>query len=423
MNALFGQLFFLFGACLPFVVVGPQIANNLYASPSIFIGALIVAVSVLNRGATWRLLLLVTMILVFVLTSLGRHSLSTYALSAVMLLTVMAPMCLAHISASQQAALTKGFILGLCATLVLVWFEIVTQILGLGAIHGGVANIFRPIEQRGGVSNFFVLYQRPYAAFSEPAHLAIHLVMSLLILDVIGTRLADRLRALSILSILFVGSVVGYVLLLGYLGANLVGSSMRYALRVRRRTLRRIALSTGILAMGVVAFAIFQGEAAAAMVDRIAGRFIRTFEVVQEGRLTGSEGSRANTFRILFDYWEAEGLSGFFFGTGYGNISRWLIENYGHLDRSADAAHGRINSIIVANLIATGFFGIVIYFVFILACLKRVGRNRFFPLFFMFLLANFSTGTLIVYSLWHILAIIILLTPPQAVSANQGNRI
>ena len=58
-------LFFLFGACLPFFVVGPEIAQGLWTSPSIFIGIIIAALSILKRGMTFRLLLLFSLIPAF----------------------------------------------------------------------------------------------------------------------------------------------------------------------------------------------------------------------------------------------------------------------------------------------------------------------------------------------------------------------
>lgn len=413
MTSITRRLFFVFGLCLPFFAVGPQIARGLYASPSILIGLLIVGIAVLARGLTLRFLLLGGMLVLFALTSLGRHSPGTYVFSLIMLLAVMAPMCLARITHRQKQALQKGFILGLCATIVLVWIEIAAQIAGFRALYETVGNVFRPVRDRAGGHNFFFLYQRPYAAFLEPAHLSIYLSLSLLVLDTIRTRMAERLRAFTILTILFVGSVVGYVLLLGYLGTKLVGPLKRFTLHVRRRTMQGIMLSAGLVALGIMALVIFQSEAAAGMFDRVFGRFIRTFGAVQSGTLTGSEGSRANMFRVLLDYWHIEGARGLLFGTGYGNSSEWLIANYGHLDRWATVARGQLDSILVAIFLSTGIFGGFFYLYFTATCLKRVGRERFPAVFFMFLLLNFASGFLIAYPIWHLLATVIFLSPRQ----------
>lgn len=422
MNRVLAGLFFLFGACLPFFTVGPQIANGLWLSPSIFIGLLIAIISIITRGATTRLMLLVAMVMVFALTSMGRHSPGTYVFSLIMLFSVMAPMCLARVGSAHQLALQKGFILGLCATILLVWVEIITQIAGLRALYEGVANLFRSVEGRAGVHNFFVLYQRPQAAFLEPAHLAIYLTISLIVLDIIATPLGKRLHAVTILTILLVGSVVGYVLLVGYFGTRALGLLRHLSFRVRRRRLQSIAVSAGVVALGVMAFVVFQYEAAAGMFDHVVVRFIRTFAAVQAGALTGSEGSRANMLRILFDYWQIEGLSGFLYGTGYGNVSDWLIANYAHLGRFATVARGQLDSIIVGIFVATGILGGVAYLLFAATCLKRVGRDRFLPLFLFFLLLNFANGFLIAYPMWHLFAVIVFLSSGKGGAAEHRMR-
>lgn len=403
-------LFFSFGLCLPFYVSGPQIANGLWASPSIFIGIFISAASVLTRGATVRLLLLCSMILVFALTSIARHPPSSYAVSLAMLFSVMAPMCLQRICPAQQYSLQRGFMLGLFATLVIVWAEILTQISGQTMLYRSLGDIFRPVEVRMGAHNFFFLYQRPYAAFLEPAHLAIYLTTSLLVLDFVDTRLSRKLRIATILTILLTGSVVGYVLLLGYLSVKIYGPLRRMSDKISRRKLGATLIATAVIGMGVTVFFVFQPDAAFPMLGRIISRFTRTYAAVQAGTMTGSEGSRANMFRVIFDYWQIEGLSGMLFGTGYGNTSAWLIANYGHFEGSSTVARGQLDSIIVGIFLATGIVGATLYLTFCAVCLKRVGKIFFWPIFLMFLLLNFANGFLIAYPMWHLLAVIILLS-------------
>ena len=410
------MLFFLFGACLPLFVVGPELSEGLWASPSIFVGMAIVTHSIFSGKVTLRLLLLALMIVVFALTSMGRHSPETYIPSLLMLFSVASPICLSRIGREQQKALGIGFIWGLYATLLLVWVQITTQVTGQQALYETVVNLFRPLEFMAKDHNFFMFYFRPSGAFMEPAHLAIYLVMALFVLDLIGNRKSERLRFLTVLTLFFVGSIVGYVLFIGYLAIRYVPSLRRGFKRLDKKVFEKKAVTAtfAVILFVLPAIALFDGSTA---LDHLVERLLRTVEAVQLGNLSGSEGSRANTIRVLFDYWKLEGLYGFMFGTGYGNSSDWLIQNFRNLDSWATVSRGSVDSIIVAILISTGFFGGVFYLFFAALCLSRVGRDSFLRFFMFFLLLNMATGFLIAYPIWHLFAVILLLSPSQKLNS------
>lgn len=410
-------LFFLFGACLPFFVVGQELAPGLWTSPSIFIGIVIAALSIITRGINSRFLVLIFLILAFALTSIGRHSTGTYVPSLLILFSVLVPLCLPSVGSSGRKALSRGFMWGLSATILIVWIEIATQIAGQQSIYIVVADFFVPLEARMIDHNFFVAYFRPNAAFLEPAHLAIYLVMALFVMDLIGSQFSIRLGGTTIVTLLFVGSLVGYVLLAGYLTARFLPMLHSFPVQFKKSNFKKRSIYVIFLFILSV-FLIYFYFNGVAELNVIVGRVLLVLDALQMGTLSGSEGSRVNTLQILFDYWRIEGLPGFLFGTGYGNASDWLAFNYRQLDVWATVARGSVDSIIVGIFISTGAFGGVLYLIFATVCLVRVGRDRFLGVFLFFLIINFATGFLIAYTIWHLFSVILLLSPVNQLSSH-----
>ena len=407
MRKLISYLVFLFGVCIPFFVVGPRISNGLWLSPSILIGVLLVATSVLVQGLTIRIVFLSIMLFVFALTSAGRHAPDTYLFSLLMLFAVMAPMCVRSISGEQAKWLKVGFICGLLITLVLVWIEILSQVFAQDYIYRFVGNLFAGLEPRMNPHNHFVLYQRPQVAFSEPAHLAIYLSASLLILDLIGSRLTGFLRLATCLTIIAVGSMVGYVLLMAYVLLKLYNACYSSGLKINVIQISSIAFV--LFGFGLLSMVLLKSTVFMEVIDKIFGRIMKTLDVLRSGDLVGSEASRVNVLPVLMDYWRIEGFPGVFFGTGYGNASDWLITNYGHLGGQATVGRGHFDNILVGISLTTGIFGLVFYMLFTVLCISRVGKENFFLIFIIFILLNFSTGFLIAYPIWHLMAIILLI--------------
>jgi heme/copper-type cytochrome/quinol oxidase subunit 2 len=387
------------------VVVGPEVTQGIWLSPSIFIGIIVFSINLIYKGPTKRLFILIYMIVIFALTSFLRHPLSTYIPSLLMLFSVMAPMCISRISNASKIAIQKGFLGGLCLTILIVWLEVGAQTAGQRGLYEIIANFFRPIEVRIRPHNYFIFYYRPYASFMEPAHLAIYLVMALFMLDSMRIRFLRELRLLNIATIIITGSFVGYFLLIIYVALKFYYNMRFMQKSIKNKIYKRLTIFT--ILMIVIVIVSLNVTYMNSIVNILFIRIEKVMTAIRTGSLVGSEASRVNAIIVLFEYWKMEGISGILFGTGYGNISEWLIRNYGHLETWATVSRGSVDNVFVAILIMTGFFGGAIYIYFVYSCFKVLDKRNTYILLFIFIAVNFATGFLISYLVWHLFSVII----------------
>jgi hypothetical protein len=112
----------------------------------------------------------------------------------------------------------------------------------------------------------------------------------------------------------------------------------------------------------------------------------------------GSEASRARSATIFFEYWASQNWWGALIGEGYGNQSRWLIENFGHMERTS-FARGSVHNNFAYIGITTGVVGLFLYIYNIFVFVKSRYRVPL-SVFGVWVLGHFAMGYLTFYRFW-----------------------
>ena len=393
---------FLYGLCAPFPVLGPEIIHSIFLSPVLLAGGLYTLTSLpffrLTRASLWLILLW----LIAFFSAAVRFEPGQYILSYMGFVAVSAPLMFANLDSDGIGRFFQGLIYGVFLTLIIVFSDIASQTLGLEIMNDFLA-VFNPYQQKLSQSgNSFLWYIRPSALFREPAHLAIFLASYFFAVSIYSqrSRVQDFSRKFTQIAILFVGSLAGIFLLLIAMAASAL-QKQHYATGLDKRTLVKRVLIFSCIGLPLVLFVLVSfPDTFGNLADRYTGRINQMFADLRGGNLTGSEGSRANAYLALQDYWQDTGIYGFFFGTGYANYEGWLLGQYGYLSGLASFARGHVDSILVVLFLSTGVFGFLAYCAFIVALFNSNGfLAGVLPIMFV-LVVNFATGSLLDSVFW-----------------------
>ena len=395
---------FFFGLCAPFGVFGPELAPSIYLSPVLVAAGLYTFLSLpyfrLTRASLWLILFW----LIAFVSAAVRFGPDKYILSLLGLIAVSAPLMFTNLNLAGTARFFKGLTCGVVATLAIVWSDIASQTLGIAAVNDFITG-FHPDHRRLSSENShnqFLWYRRPFAFFREPAHLGTFLATYFFVISLYfqRSRFHDISRKFAQLTTLFVGSLAGVLLLVcAMISMRLHNTFLLYSIW-RRAYLKRIMivliLGSPLVLIITMAFPDIFDQFHDKYIVRI-GKFI---SAIQSGKLEGSEGSRGNAFRSMFDYWRDNGLAGVLFGTGYANYDDWLFQKYGHFETSAALARGHVSNIFAVIFLSTGVFGFSAYCCVIVSLFSSFGpRMSVFPITFVTVLC-FTTGSLLNSVFW-----------------------
>lgn len=399
--SLYRTLYFALGFFVPFATLGPPLPGMIWITPSYFIGAALVALSLLSGKTNARQVTFTLLIIVFAATSMGRHDLNTYLISLAAFALATCPLFITFSNMDRFNSLVSGFIISYIITISLIIAEILSQLLGIFYIYDQLSP-FRPIKIHP--HNYFVAYYRPQAAFAEPAHLGYYLAFTYVVFDRLKMRQRNLLQISCLAATFFTGSLVGIILIATYIGVSAVSRFLALYSNGHSTVGRPFLVSMLIIfPASILTLAQFGAD----FLNTISSRISRTQEALSAGQMTGSEGSRANALRTLLDYWDDKGVAGMLIGEGYGNISSWLTETYGHLQWSTMAG-GSVDSKFVAIVLGTGVIGALFYIGFFAIVFKYFKAATDMPIIALFIMANLASGGLLWYWKWHLLFILLI---------------
>jgi len=396
-------LLFLLGLFIPFPLLGWPISPPIFVGPSLILGVLFAASSILGRGLSRRGWYALFMIAAFWLTAVFRYASSDYILSLAALSLAIAPASVCTPRANEARSLYFGVLSGAVAAAAILLLEIFSQISGYDELYATITNTFPHGIRRSESYQLFNLgplsYVRPAASFAEPAHLALYLVFVLICIDAFGKSgiWSIYARALFAACCILTGSASGVVVLLVYLAI-----SFRYYLS--NFFLSRFSSLSPTLAVLTVLFLVsgitLFYEQAFSLFDPVAKRLEVAVVSFQSGELIGSEASRINSYIALRDYWDQEGLFGLLFGTGYANSELWLISNYGHLSTFASFARGHVDSMFVAVMLSTGLVGAFFYALYVRTFFPQNGARSSLGIWWYIIATNLTFSVLVVSLPW-----------------------
>lgn len=343
----------------------------------------------------------ILMIFVFALTSIGRHQWPSYLFSLAGLSIVIAPLTCQVRNWRQQGSLLRGFVIGLLITILIVWAYVLAQIFNLSLVTTVIDAVF----SRGRHGEFLGII-RPRAAFAEPAHLAMYLSFSYVVLDILDKNEARirMLKTVTLATILIVGSLTGIMLMIVYIPVRWLTNKLFSRANLNYK---QVLYDIFFLCFLLMLF-IFYFETLVHYALPYLNRAEDMYSVIISRDFTGSVGTRSNAIRALPIYWSDKGLIGFLFGTGYGNYENWLIQNFSHMGSRVAMARGDINNLIAVVWLSTGLFGFAAYAYFFKRIFTlSVHKSLYLPVLVFVILVQFATGSLIAYNYWFLLFIVI----------------
>lgn len=133
--------------------------------------------------------------------------------------------------------------------------------------------------------------------------------------------------------------------------------------------------------------------------EKMAARVSGVYEVIESGSLSGSAGTRLNSVRVPFTYWNTEGWDAILTGLGFGNIDQWLQNTYEDVENSS-MSRGSVQNAFVYLGLSTGVVGLLLYLAFVFSAVSPRSRNMPWIFFLLWLFTHFATAHLITYALF-----------------------
>jgi hypothetical protein len=270
----------------------------------------------------------------------------------------------------------KTFWLSLILLLSLMFFELVFgNLFMLGWLK------FEEVIGLKGATQYYHDFRRLRGASSEPSVLAI--VLNLFI--VVGARsryFRDNSFGLGliILAVILTGSTLGLVLLLLTLALVFRRSSSGY-----QRLILPIILLSPFALLSSVNFMVIQ---------KAIEKIYLISEVIREGNIIGSVGSRVHSALISIDHFKSANWFNRILGEGFSNFDEYVSEEYGNIDFS-NFQQGEVTNSMSAIYLSSGLLGLGAFFMLIVAVVRR--RNDYLWSLFFLIIIFFSFGNITDY--------------------------
>lgn len=387
-------------AVTPFEAMGVKVGNYIFSPPVIVGGLASLMLFATQNRYPRTILVYVAMLLWFLVTCVGRYEPSSYLLSFSALVLMSYPVVVLVPSQKMALAMMGGVRFGVLVTLTLITLDLAGQFIGIVAINEFFDLIF-PLAGKG----IFMGYERPHGGMTEPAHLAIYLVMAIACLDIAGKTHSsnERFKYAAVAGVLLIGSFSGILLLSAYTVIRFGGYCLSDSMLRRRFKQSMLVYAGGIFGLMMLAIITWHNLFIDAW-GEYASRSLTVFDVVSDMNFEGSEGSRANALQALWIYWHDQGVFGFLFGTGYANYEGWLLDNFGYLNPILSSfARGQINNILAVVGISTGAIGIWFYIWFLMRVLANAGLLKKPAVLVLVFGFHMAYGGLIAHLFWHML--------------------
>ncbi|QTN38498.1 hypothetical protein HZ996_04830 [Cryomorphaceae bacterium] len=270
--------------------------------------------------------------------------------------------------------LRYGFIL----TLPIVAYDLGVTFLGLEPLEAYVP-FFRKATNSP-LSSYFGYY-RVKSTFTEPSYYGIYLCTLLYI----GLKSKAPSRYLWVIFGVILATVsLTAVVISGFIFAHWAYSNGRIGFRY-------VLLFVAILLFLPAGF------------DLIINRITETFSSISSSSFEGSEGVRANSIFVMFNYLNEGGVKQFFLGEGYSHYDKWLIERFKGNPLIGYSRGQIFNAFAVVGL-SVGVLGLLLY----LNLLFRLSLDSKFNRFEIGLHAaiQFSLAFIVSYLFWGVLILI-----------------
>lgn len=357
----------------------------------------------------------IALICVFVASNIGRNEIESYLLSFIVL-AVSCSIVLINpfrdintIEKKLEKITVHSFAVMACFCLFEFTFSIVDRDLW---------DIFtRLILQNGGVNSYFGIY-RIRAGTMEPSILGIILLFYLILFQFYLPVIYGRTYPFySMSTLLLVGLTMSTTAILGAAIIFLIMMVLGCAATLPRLLSFRLKKSlfnfhSVIMVVTITGVVVVGGPFVDKMLERIFHIFVvlRSLEPgsLDESFLTGSVGFRVGSLLVMFEYLSNASYMNILLGEGYSNFGGYLVQHFGHVERSG-LSRGQPGNIITALVLGTGILGTVCYFYLIAkVIIYRFDKYALVGVTYV-LLFLLSTGNIGSVIMWYIIYFIGLL--------------
>lgn len=352
---------------------------------------------------------------VFTFSNIGRNDLESYFLS----LTVFILSCSivlinpVHDLKNIEKRLEK---LTIYSFVIMAFFCLVEFTISIAERE--IWDVFsRLILQNGGVNSYFGIY-RIRAGTMEPSILGIFLVFYLILFMFYLPLIYNKTYSTYVLvTLLLIGLTMSTTAILGAAVIILIKIFLKFTAALPRLMYLRLKKSLFsfdmiFFCLAIISLTIIDGAFVEKMLDRIFKIFVVISSLkigsLDEAFLMGSVGFRVGSLFVMLDYLSDASLVNILFGEGYSNFDRYLMQHFGHIERSG-LSRGQPGNIITALVLGTGMLGTTCYFYL----LARVVIYRFDSYALVsvtyILLFLLSTGNIGSVTMWYLIYLIGLL--------------
>ena len=264
-----------------------------------------------------------------------------------------------------------------------VFLTIPFVIYDLGVTFVGLSQTEETFQMFMNSSNSWIFgFYRVKATFTEPSYFGIYLSTLLYILIDINIKRKILWSGLIIFLILCTVSFTAYVLSLFVL-----------LVYTRKTTLKSVKVYA-LLAIILLALP--------SVYEVVIFRLERTLSSVATASLYGSEGMRANSLPVMFDYFAQADFRQFIMGEGYTYYDAWLIDAFQMFDPARMGfARGQIFNAFAVVGISGGVIGLLLY----VMSFWGFAASRFFTRqdVLLHFLIQFSLAFIVGYLFWGVL--------------------
>ncbi len=370
----------LYCLCLPLNVFTIEVGGYPLGIPMLMVITLTLALILYNRPLYKNIFLTLISFLTFALiTTLMNHGITKFVLSLGLLSCLALPLCF-KLRKDDVIGFEKYLIAGFLLTIPFSMYDLGVTLLG-----------FTPTEE---ISEFFSTstnsplysylgFYRIKSTFTEPSYFGIYLVSIFYITTQLEIKNKQKFQLLLLLFIGLTVSLTAFILI-GFVIVIYLFKKKLFAYKYL------VALFLVLLALPSLTTIIIE-------------RLIETVTSLEQGDLSGSEGSRINSLSVMFQYLAEQNPIKLLIGEGYSYYSEWLIDRFSGYPLIG-YSRGQIFNAFAVIGISLGVIGLILYTIFFFSL---AGSNdfKFYEILFHFII-QFSLAFFVGYLFWSVLMLI-----------------
>lgn len=360
-------LIILFIASICYPTLGIEVARQFWISPILVISAIWFVFTFKSQTISTYILSILGIILLIIDATLETFSLSSLLGIFAFIIAVNSTSLISNIDGKYYKVLRISWIVQMILLILYILYSFKILPINLTILE----------SEKVPHNNYF-FYNRPKLFFPEPAYLGLYFA----ILSNILLKKTDKF--LSFIAVCLTGSFLG------------IGVSIYLYFR---KNIKHLLIL--VFLIPVFGATLLNKE------NFIIERAVKTLNAVVSGDVSSSEGSRINSIWIGKDLLFDGNIENNFFGPGWSQTKKWIVNNYKILPKFSSISRGDIDNLLSALLLKTGIIGTIIVLLIVVSNSINITKN-IIRILFSILVFSFTTGVLVHPFVWALFLLFIL---------------